>query len=420
VTLPAIERSPELSTAVTHAAPETLQGFIYGQITDVDGTTYEGRLRWGGKEEAFWGDYFNGFTDKNPWTTQVPPEQLNKARPLKIFGVKIADRERRIDLGRPFMGRFGDIASIWARGNVVKVTLKSGTVFDLDRLSADDLADGVRVWDVKRGVVDLNERLIRKIEFLPTPSQGTAPYRLHGTVHTQQGDFTGFIQWDRKDCTGSDELDGKTPENKVSLRFDTIQSIARDSRDSSLVTLLDGREVVLSDTREVGSGNRGIYVNDPRYGRVFISWEAFKRVEFNSSGSGPPYEDFPTGHPLMGKVTTRTGQILTGRLVYDLDESETTQTFDAPSGGIDYTIPFGLIASIALPGREDRDNQPAKVTLHNGEELQFELTGDLGKRNAGMLVFDEGSQRPVYVPWADVGQVDFDRPSAMFPPLDGR
>jgi hypothetical protein len=27
-----------------------------------------------------------------------------------------------------------------------------------------------------------------------------------------------------------------------------------------------------------------------------------------------------------------------------LDESETTETLDAPSQGVDYTIPFGLIA----------------------------------------------------------------------------
>jgi hypothetical protein len=96
------------------------------------------------------------------------------------------------------------------------------------------------------------------------------------------------------------------------------------------VTLLDGREIVLSGTAKVG-GNRGVYVDDPRYGRVLVSWDAFERVDFSPGGSGPAYGDFPPGRPLTGSVTTRAGRRLAGRLVYDLDESETTETLDAPS-----------------------------------------------------------------------------------------
>ena len=313
------------------------------------------------------------------------------------------------------MARFGDIARIEASGRDVRVTLKSGTVFDLDRFDASDFDDGVRVWDGRRGVVDLDSLRIRTIELLPTPALGAAPDRLHGTVRTRQGDFTGFVQWDREECVGSDELDGHTADGELSLRFDTIRSIARRSRDSSLVTLLDGREIVLSGTREVGDGNRGIYVDDRRYGRVLVSWDAFERVDFSPGGSGPAYGDFPPGRPLTGSVTTRDGRRLAGRLVYDLDESETTETLDAPSQGVDYTIPFGLIASIVLPGREERGAQRARVTLHSGEELQLERAGDLGEGNAGMLIFVDGRQRPEYVPWTDVEQVDSRPPAGDVP-----
>jgi hypothetical protein len=55
------------------------------------------------------------------------------------------------------------------------------------------------------------------------------------------------------------------------------------------------------------------------------------------------------------------------------------------------------------------------VTLHGGEELLLERTGDLGERNAGMLIFVDGGQRPEYVPWTDVERVDFDRPPDMYP-----
>jgi hypothetical protein len=56
------------------------------------------------------------------------------------------------------------------------------------------------------------------------------------------------------------------------------------------------------------------------------------------------------------------------------------------------------------------------VTLHGGEELLLERAGDVGERNAGMLVFADGRERPEYVPWTDVEQVSLDRPPAMYPP----
>jgi len=417
---PAAATSPAIAAAETHPMAENHQDFIYGRITTADGETYEGRLRWGGDEEAFWGDYFNGFKNENPWAALAPPEQLTERHPIEIFGVEISGRERQIDVGRFFMGRFGDITRIEARGGDVRVSLKSGTVFDLDRFAAGDFDDGVRVWDGRRGVVDLGSRRIRTIELLPTPALGAAPYRLHGTVRTRQGDFTGFVQWDREKCVGPDELEGHAADGALSLRFDTIRSIARRSRDSALVTLLDGREFLLADTRHVGHGNRGSYVDDRRYGRVLISWDAFERVDFSSGGSGPAYDDFPPGRPLTGSVTTRAGRRLAGRLVFDLDESETSETLDVPSRGVDYTILFGLVASIVLPGREQSGARLSMVTLHDGEELQLEQTGDLGEGNAGMLVFVDGGQRPEYVPWTEVERVDFDRPQAMDPPLGER
>ena len=66
--------------------------------------------------------------------------------------------------------------------------------------------------------------------------------------------------------------------------------------------------------------------------------------------------------------------------------------------GVDYTIPFGMIASIVLPDR---------VTLRNGEQLQLERSSDLGERNAGILIFVDGGEHPEYVPWTDVARLAF-------------
>ncbi|MFB3904911.1 MAG: hypothetical protein ACE15E_15775 [Acidobacteriota bacterium] len=115
--------------------------------------SYEGRLRWGRDQEAFWGDCFNGVRNENPWAAHVKPERLPREdRSIEVLGIKIA-RERQIDLGRPFMARFGDFARIEAAGAMnVRVSLKNGTVANLNRSDASDFDDGVRVWDGRRGV----------------------------------------------------------------------------------------------------------------------------------------------------------------------------------------------------------------------------------------------------------------------------
>lgn len=400
---PAIAPSDAPATEETHPAADLDQGFLFGRITTVDGATYEGRLRFGGDQEAFWGDFFNGAKRGNPWAANVPPERLPKrGHALTIFGFKITMHERPIELRRRFMTRLGDIARIESRGRQVLVTLKSGTVFELDRFEASDFDDGVRVWDAGRGVVDLDSLRIREIELLPTSSLGAVPGRLHGTVRTAHGAFTGFLQWDRQQCVGSDELRGRAANGERRLRFDTIRSIEPRFPGRMAVTQADGSTIELS-----GGAARGIYVDDTRYGRVLVTWDAFERVDFDAAGSGPAYAEFPPARPLVGSVTTRAGVRLAGRIVYDLDESETAETLDAPLNGVDYTIPFGLVASVVARGGELSDAGPARVTLRSGEELALEREGDLGEGNAGLLVFVEGAARPEYVPWSDVARVDF-------------
>src|SRR6476661_7151082 len=171
-TSPAIAPSTA-PAAEAHPAAETYQGFLYGRITTVDGAASEGRLRWGGGDEAFWDDSFNGTKRKNPWLAQVPPEGRPIERhPIEIFGFRILERERQSEVSRQLLARFGEIARIEARRREIRVTLKSGTRVDLDRFETGDFDDGVRVWDGRRGVVDLDSLRIRAIELLPTPPLG--------------------------------------------------------------------------------------------------------------------------------------------------------------------------------------------------------------------------------------------------------
>ena len=415
--------APATPTAVPTAGAAGAFGSLYGRVTTYDGDTYEGPLRWGNGEEAFWDHTFNGTKDVNPWAGLPPVARLaEERRPATVLGFRLPWDEPRVDLRRPFMARFGDIARIEAVGDgvrgvlrdgaqfdpQVRVTLKSGTAFDLDRLAASDFDDGVRVWDEARGAVDLRPNEIRAIDLFAPDAPSGAADRLYGTVRTRQGDFTGFLQWDREEALGQDELVGTTAGGQRRLRFDAVRSIARDpSGDGVLVTTLDGPEIALSGTRPLGPTNRGIYVEDPRFGRVLVPWIAFERIDLGSGGPGPSYDDFAPGRPLAGRVTTRDGRRLDGRLVYDLDESETTETLDAPSQGVDYTVAFGDVASIAFP-EPGADDGRVTVTLRGGETLRLDPEGDLGGGDAGMLVLTDDPEGADLVPWPDVARVDFD------------
>ncbi len=434
----AAPRSAE--TPPASAAPEVrgvagdAQGFLYGRVTTRVGQVYLGRLRWGIGREAFWGDSFNGLKADNPWAAQVSPERLPKEASTSFLRRLFGSSPRAKDLRRRFMARFGDLVRIEARGlKGVRVTQKSGTVVDLDRFEAGDFDDGVRVFDA-RGTVDLDSMAIASVELLPTPGLADAPARLAGTVHTAQGDFTGTLQWDREKGVATDELVGRRKigipglatavvpgldkAGTLGLRFDTIRTIARRSSNSALVTLLDGREVELIGTGDSGVGdvgidNRGIYVDDPRYGCVLVAWDAFESADLQPSGSGPAYADFPGGTALAGTVMVRDGRTLRGRLVFDLDESETTETLDAPAGGVNYLIPFGLVAAITPAPAEPAAPPGARATvrLWSGEELELEPSGDLGENNAGLLIFAGDGARGEYVAWSEVRRIDLDRPA---------
>lgn len=386
------------------------QGFIYGRVTTEEGRTHQGRLRWGGDEEAFWSEFFNGQKEGNPWADLVSRDQLRRPRTVEVFGFELGEVTSRITLGRPWMARFGDIDRIDTRRREIAVTLKSGSVVILDRFASDDLADGLTIWDDRGRVLEIDEWSIRSIEFLETPGLPDAPGRLFGSVSTTRGDYQGFVQWNREQGVGTDVLHGMSEGREVQVPFDSIASVERGAGDSGVLTLIDGRRLTLEGTRPNGLAERGLYVNDLRYGRVLVSWEAFQRIDLSIRETGPGYGAFPKGNPLSGTVSTKDGEKLKGRLVYDLDESESTETLDARAGGVHFSIPFGLIAAI-----EPGDPAGAVVSLHSGERIQFEASGDLDEDIGGVMVFEEQAARPHYVRWSDVGQIVFDRPIAMYP-----
>lgn len=378
------------------------KGYLYGSIQTKSGTTYEGRLRWG-KEEAFWTDHFNASKVDRPFLRDIPPEHRHVGEGLRIFGRRIGLRWAEGG-GRQLVVRFGDLASILPSGSrEATLVLKSREEVLVDG-GSNDVGARITVWDGSLGEVQLAWEKIRRIDFKPTPADlPNVPARLFGTVRTTSQTLKGFVQWDKEECVATDVLDGESDEGKMKLEMGRIKSIERNGRRSSTVHLRDGRELVLRGTNDVDSDNRGIFVDDPRYGRVLVSWSAFERVDFEEGGSGPGYDTFPPAGPLQGVVTTRSGATHKGRIVYDVDEANGWETLDGETSGLSYSIPFSMVASVVRSG-----SSRSRVTLRGStEELRLGESADVTDENAGVFVLQGDGK--TYVPWEDVKRIDLDR-----------
>lgn len=386
-------------------AQEDNQGFIYGRIVTTAGSVYQGFIRWG-SQEAFWDDLFHSVKEELPYQEYLDDrdyDRLSRGRSrIRIFDWNFSI-EGSTDLSHQFIARFGDIASMEVhRGNWVEIFMRNGSEYEVSG-GSNDVSDDIHISDSSLGEIDLRWSRIETIEFMPAP-RGADPgvTRLYGTVETREGRFQGYIQWDQDECLSTDVLDGDTEDGDVSIRFGSIQSIERISSSRSLVTLKDGRELRLEGSNDVNEENRGIMVEDQRYGRATVSWDAFDRIEFsNPPNSGRGYDDFPTLGELSGTVTDMDGREYTGRIVFDLDEAEGWEMMNGEMDGIEFNIPMARVRSV-----EPMRRGFSRVILDSGETLTLEESHDVGEDNSGVLIFD-GGRDPTYIRWEDVERIDF-------------
>ena len=345
--------------------PPTTRASSTAGSTTVDGGTLEGRLRFGRATRKRSGATTStAQKHANLGLAQVPPEKRPKERyPIKIFGIKIADRETPIEVRRQFVTRFGEIARIEARGRQV-----TGDSQERDRVRPRPLrGQRLRRRRARVGRQAGRRRPRQSADPLdrapPHPPLDAAPYRLHGTVHTQQGDFTGFVQWDRRGVRRHRRARRPHSRRRAQRAFRHHPFDCASPRDGALVTLLDGREIALTGGAEVGRRNRGIYVDDLRYGRVRISWDAFLRVDFGPGGSGPAYGDFPPGRFAHGKrhhprlpPPRRPARLRPRR---ERDRRDARRVI--PGRGLQHPVRPGRLDRV--PGGEELDAKHASVSL---------------------------------------------------------
>lgn len=393
-----------LALGLVHGAPAAGSdvGYIYGRIVTVSGGEYEGQLRWG-TEEAFWDDIFNATKVINENLAYLDDKVLARMRarrPWNNLSSFFGDRDG--DFTHLFAARFGDLAGIRVRGDdKLVVEFRNGKTLELDG-GSNDVGARVTVVDPARGRQALEWKQIRTVEFLDTPPKLTRKLGdpLYGTVKSGRLEFTGHIQWDHDECLTIDELNGESIDGKVAIPFGDILSI-RKHLGGALVTTKSGSEQYVRGTNDVNRDNRGILVKIARIGSVKIGWADFDEVTFSPApNSGRGYGEYGDGRELRGSVTTR-GDRLTGRIVFDLDESWDFELLHGRNGSTEYLIPFRDIARITPRGLRRSD-----VELRNGITVELQESQDVSRYNEGLLVFGE-PRSPRYVAWRDVDEVVF-------------
>ncbi len=396
-------------------------GFLYGKIITRTGNTYIGLIRWG-DEEVFWDDHFNSVKEELPYQEYMQKdmeerhnEYQNKAEELYRQGKDLRKEFYNLLGGaikvdwynggsRQFIARFGDIKRIKVIGSEdAEVTMKNDAKYVVSGFS-NDLGGTIAIKDESIGNIDLKWSKIETIDFQPTPKTvRPAGYRLFGKVVTDAGEFNGAIQWDSQECLSIDLLDGDSEDGRVALEMGKIRKIERRNRNSSWVELKDGRRLLLDGTNDVDGSIRGILVEDPRYGRVKVSWDAFESLTFEEKEhSGRGYNDFKTPVKLKGAVSDISGKKYSGNIIYDLDESESWEMLNGDNFDVEYNIPFDYIQSIS-----PRSRNASLITLRNGEKLRLESSQDVSSSNDGVLIFTDDTAKPVYLKWDEVEQIDF-------------
>jgi hypothetical protein len=386
------------------------QGFIYGTVTTIDGSRYEGAIRWD-DEEVYWSEMFNASKDENENLKYLSANERdylesrsdNDSYVSSWVNITWSDDDDN-DFVHQFAVPFGYISLLEPTGrNAVEITLRNGKKFRLDGSGYNDIGSEIQVADKEIGVIAIDWNRIDKVEFKETPRKLDREFGapVSGTVTSDLGTFKGQIQWDHDERVGSDKLDGETRDGDVSVTFENIKSIERQGSRGSLVTLKSGRELELRGSNDVNDENRGIIVCVEGMGQIDLDWMDFDRVDFDSQpDSGPGYDSFAKIFKLEGSVETTEGTIHRGEMIFDLDEAYDSEVLQGNDDDSEYIIPFKYISMI-----KPKNWDYSTLKLKNGQEILLGDSQDVSDKNQGIIVFEKGEE--VYIPWNKVKQVSF-------------
>lgn len=399
--------------------------FIYGKITLTDNKVYEGPIRWG-KEEVYWNDIFNAAKVDNNHLRYLTSDERRDlddrqhdfdhrhdgygwSRWADSFGWRWDDdddRRRDRDYVHQFACQFGEIKSLKPQGSKwVDIELQNGMKFELSGDGYNDVGLDIRVIDTDLGDVEVYWNRIEKIEFKSTPGKLANRFGkpLYGTVESFGVKFTGYIQWDHDERLSVDKLDGDSDDGDLKIEFEKIASITRIGSRCRVV-LKSGRELYLEGSNDVNRDNRGVIVMNKDIPAIDVPWSEFDKVTFEEKvpSALSSYDQFKNQKELSAIIKTFGGESYSGRLVFDLDEEYDFELLQGRDRDFEYTTAFRNIKKI-----KTFDDTRCEIELKNGQKITLSDAQDVNERNQGVLVFAQGKDKPMYVPWEKVSEIEF-------------
>jgi hypothetical protein len=381
------------------AQAQSHEGFIYGKVY-TNRNTYTGPIRWG-KEEVLWTDLFNAAKTDHSFDRLVPEKKSDSWGDYDWNISSIWEDNTT----HQFTCQFGNIKEMrMVSDDEVVIKLKNGGEIRVED-DGNDMGEKVQVMDSELGVINVDWDNIERIEFMPTPAKLNQTFGtpLYGTVEgARKEKYTGFIIWDNDERLTTDKLDGDSEDGDVSIAFGDITMIEKRSR-GSFVTTKSGRELYLTGSNDVNEDNKGVLVVIPEIGVVKFSWDAFRRVTFTTpKTTGPSFNDFVTPNMMMGNVSRLDGNDVSGRIVFDIDETIDFEIIEGIENDIEYFIPMKNIHTV-VPKNYDY----SQVTLRSGQSFLLGDGRDVSGKNAGVLVFQKGKKDPVYISWRRINEITF-------------
>ncbi len=385
---------PDPGTAPAQQVPAAL----WGRVTLTDGDVVEGFLRWD-RNETTTADVLDG--------NRLPSDEglrLRRAfsdrsaderrRSVELPGVRVTweeeeDFETLVQAGV----RFGWIERIVPDGSNAIVHLRGGASIELRSASTDigPAFRGLEVEEADGSLRSLSWSVLSEVRLLAPPiDRVPARTRLHGTVETDRGlRFTGWIAWDAETTFVSDPVAG----GPDGADYAGVTRIERHGR-SMTITRNDGGDPRTLPRQDAG-GNPGVVeVSDPGVGRVRVNWDDFASIRLHPA---PPDAAIPVdgGGSLRGSVETESDRVISGRVVWDLDESEGWHVLDGEADGVDMDIEFSRIARI----EKTRGGEGVIVTLLDGRTFELEGSNDVNAENRGIVVITDAGDEQL-VEWA--------------------
>ena len=390
---------------------------IWGRVHTSSGDVHEGFIRWD-RNEGSWVDVLDGskeVPEENYQAWLAATDEEPAVRSIELLGYRISWDEEDPDFPSTTRSgiRFGHLASLRVTGpDRVELTLRSGETLEFEGGSTD-LGGAIRelIVDVPgEDEVELRWRDLDRVVFAAAPAgaQAASP-RLYGTVEdVQSSRFTGYISWDLDEILESDVLNGDEMDggDEHEIRFARISSIERIDGGARVV-LADGDVLELDGSNDVDRGHRGVQISDPGLGMVEVEWPEFRMLRFHGTDAVAGYEMFDGGRPLLGTVTTQSGEEIEGVIRWDADEGASWEFLNGRADDVVFTIELAFVSRI-----ERGEAFGATVTLLDGRSLELDESNDVDWGNRGILIAGEGADLTNasawrVVPWDEFREVRF-------------